>query len=429
MDVSVTKNDNLYTFDIKVPKAMVEQSMKQFATSIQPNVTINGFRKGSAPLDVVKTHYAEAIKAEVSTKLLYESIQKALVDNNIKNPSNPVLLEEFRPSKTKKYSGIFGLDGSLKFKVSIEGPPELDVKDYLGVEIFMDPNNYDEWLSKELFKSQVSLGSKEEVTRPAQISDEIIVDFKGFLDDQEFDGGSHENYSLIIGNGDFIEGFETAFIGRSANEELDVKCTFPANYPVPTLAGKDVVFQCKLKEVYQITPHELNDTLAMMLSYASLDDMYVKYKEMWDAQFDKPVRSQMFNQIMDKVMKSNPFTVPESWIQNETSLTIRRMNLDVKLLEGNQEMTKALMQVAERSLRISYILDKIAEKEPGLLLTLDEVEKAANTEGQAQNMSGYEVLNALKKQNQYDAFMAFVQQQKTMDYLINNAKVLIKENV
>lgn len=419
MKFNVSQEDNNYVLDIKIPKGTVEKKMNDLAKSLQPRVRIKGYRDGKAPLSVIRTQMRDTILGEVSTRLLYSSVAEGLKEHNIKNASNPTLLEEFRPTSKKKYVGKFNMDGSFHFKVLVEAPPEIEVKDYKGVKVSVDAKDFDNWVKKEVRKQQMMFGEKEVVDRPAQLNDEVNVAFSGQVDGKPFI--SEEDFTFQIGEGMFVSGFEESFIGRKAEESFTVNVTFPENYGVPRLDGKEATFNATLHEVFETKPHPLNDDLAMMLSYESVEDMMNGYEETWKNEFEKPLRSQIFNSIMDRIIEQNPFDVPDSWINQEMNMTLQRIGMDK--MPTDPGMVDSIKNISERSVRISYLLDKIYEVEPELHLTSDELEELAKSEGSPHNMTGLEWLDQMRQRGQYEAYVAHQEQQKVISFLIDSAEI------
>jgi len=427
MEFTVAREEDIYIFDVKVPKGKVDKEFTELALSIQPRANLKGFRKGKVPLEVIKSQYNKAIKAEISTKLVTSCVAEILEKEKIKNGGTPILLEEFRPTKVRQHVGHFGLDGTLKFKVSVEAPPEIDIKDYIGLDIDIDvASDFDSWVKTEVFKQQMAFGDKVNVKRKCKPGDEVVADFIGSMDGVAFEGGTEDDYMFVIGSGDFVPGFEEGFVGRMPGDEFITKVTFPIDYPQKYLAGKGVEFACILKEVWELTPHPLDNTLASMLSYDSVEDMMDRYKEMWETEFEKPLRAKLFNEIMDKLILAHPFKIPNGWLEQETQLTMARMGIKPEDITDKNDILNSLKDISERSVRTSFILDKIYEAEKDIHVTAEEIEIAANKEATQHGKTGMEYLAILKKQNQYDAYISYQEQQKTIDFLIDSSN--IKEN-
>lgn len=422
MEVSVNKDENKYTLDIKLHKGAVDKEIDRIANTWRPRLRIKGFRDGKAPLDVVKGKMNRELKAEASVNLLHQAITESFKDHNIKNAGNPVLDENYRPtSASRSHVGRFGLDGSLSFKVYVDAPPEVDVKDYKGVEVEAQNLEYDSWLEKELLKQQVVFGDKKEVKRAAKLGDEVVIDFVGKIDEVPFDGGSHEDYVLVLGSNSFIQGFEEGIVGHKAGEEFDLLLTFPGNYAHPTLAGKEALFECKLKEVYEVTPHEVNDDLALMLSYGSTDEMLKDYEKNWKQNFEEPIRANLYNQIMDKVIERNPFDVPDNWVDAELGVTAERMRLTKEDVLKNPNLKDSIKSIAERNVKANYLLDLIYEKEESIHLTEDDV---ANQLSELAANNGVDIsiaIKQLKEQGRYDSYISLLEQNRAVDFLIENS--------
>jgi trigger factor len=423
VEFTVEKEKLNYIIDIVIPKLAVDKEMDDIAKSIQPRVDLKGFRKGNVPLNVVKSQFSNVIKAEATTKLLYAGISEALRENNIRNAGNPILLEEYRPTKKRQHVGWFGLDGTLKFKVSVDAPPEVELTNYTDREIETSFIEYESWLSAELFKSQTAFGEKNQVDRAAAIGDEVVIGFTGRIDGEEFEGGTIDDYILVLGQDTFLPEFEAAFIGQEQMEDFKTNMTFPTSYAQPELAGKEVEFDCILKEVYELKVHPLNDDLAMMLSYGTLEDMMSSLKESWVDEFQKPLRMQVFNGLMDILLEENPFDVPENWVNQEMGLTASRMGLEPKQIADNEAIMNSVRELAERSVKISYLVDMVYEREEAIHITAEEIEGVAADEGARIGKSGMEYLDELRKANKYDAFVSFQEQQKAVDFLVENSKL------
>jgi len=417
--------DNKCVVSITLPKSEVDSETNFIANQIQPTVAIKGFRKGNVPLPLVKSNYRDHLLDKVSEKLVVRSTSDALKKQDLKNVSNPELLEEYRAVKGKRYVGKFNLDGSFSFAVSVELPPEIELKDYRGIEVEISSKNFDDWFKKQIHEQQVMYGEKSPVDRVAVSGDELFVDFSGSIGGEPLDGGTEENYRLIVGDGDLPEDFENSFIGRKPGEEFDVAVKFPEDYPQDALAGNECDFKCTLKELYELVPHDLDDELAQMLSYGDVDEMMKGYQEKFESEYSAPMRAQLFNSIMDQLLEANPFDAPEGWIMAEMRNTVQR--LGAENFESNPQLLESIKDISERTVKIAFILDKIYEAETDVHLTAEEFQAKANEEAEKINMSGTDLIERLKAQGTYEGFVTFHEQQKVIDLLIDNAKVKEKE--
>lgn len=424
MTVSVNREGDLYILDIVVPKGIVDREMDDLAKQIQPKVTVKGYRKGQAPLNVVRSQYIDVIKGDISSKLLHSFVSDAMRDNDIKNATNPTLLPEYRTSEKKKFLGKMNLDGSLEFKVSVEAAPEVDVKNYTGIPVPSSTHGFEKWVKEEVYKQQVIFGTKESVERPVENGDEINISFEGLIGTEQF--ANEDDFTFTVGEGMFIGGFEEAFIGRAAGESFEIEAQFPENYGDPTLDGRLALFKATLHEVIATRPHPVNDEFAAMLSHDSEEDMWNSYKEMWEKEFEQPVRNQVFNTIMDKIIEENPFNVPNGWVENEIKLTLQRLNM--KEMPSDVGMLSSLRDISERTVRIAFLLDCIYAKEKDIHLSADEIENLSEGDAKQHGLSGLELLDRLRQSGQYEAYISRHEHQRTIDFLLKSAVQIEEEN-
>lgn len=430
MQVDIEDSDNNKCIvRVNFPKTEVELETTSVAQIIQPKANVKGFRPGTAPLHIIKSFYRKPILREVSQRLVYRGTSDSLREKQLKNVSNPELLEEFRVNdQTKKdHIGTFNLDGSFSFAVSVELPPDVDVKDYLGVEVEVDTDTFDSWFEKKMLDAQLMYGDKQAAEDLSKTGDELIVDFHGFVGGEPLDNGGVESQRLVIGDGTYLEAFDAAFVGRKAGEEFSVTVKFPEDYNEEALRGKEVDFNCKVHEVNTIVPHELNDDLAQLLSYSNLEELVNDHKQIWQRDFYEPMRAGIFAKLMEKVAECNPFDLPEAWVNAE--IEKRFQQIGVGNLANQPEAFNALKGLCEKSVRYAYLMDKIYEKETDIHLSSDEFLAIAEEEAQKMSISGTELVEKLKREGTYEGFVSFHEQKKVMNFLVDNAVLNSKEKV
>lgn len=421
------QDDSNVILDITIPRTEVDREINTIADKLKERALINGFRKGAAPLDLIKRHFHEALRAEASARLIQSGVIEGLKQQQLKNIGNPVLLEEFKVTEKKKYPGKFKLDGSFNFKITVMLPPKIEVTEYKGMEVEVDTNSFTKWFSKQIRKQQLLFGDKSTIERPAQNGDQVMVDFEGFMDEQPLNGAKEENMSFVLGEETLIKELESVFVGRNANEEFQTTVTFPANYPAAGLRSKEVMFKCKVKEVVELKPHELNDAFASLLSFDSLDALMADYQLKWEAQYDSVIKTQIFSSLMDKLIERIQFEAPQSWVEQELRVVASRLQMRGQDVVNNPSLRTQLMPIAEKTVKSAYILDKIYEKEESLRLTPDEVSLAVSMAAGQQSVSTSEYLEQLREQGQYEGFITQCEHRKVMEFLVDNASV--KEKV
>lgn len=421
VDLENSEN-NKCVVKVKMDKFEVDRETNAVLLSLKSHVDVPGFRKGAAPIDVIRARFRTNVLASTAEKLVYQGTADALKTKKLKNVSNPELLPAFRTTEKKSHLGYFGLDGTFTFAVSVELPPDIDVKDYTGVTINVPSTatTFNNWFEARQKNGQFMYGTKLSVNRPVQQNDELIADFEGFVAGEPLEGGKEENFRVVVGSGGMPDAFEKAFIGKSIGEEFSVSVSFPADYANEALAGKICDFKCKINEVNEVIPHEINDDFARLHGHNSLEEMKAKSHESWQAEYAQPMRAQLFNSIMEKVLISNPFDPPSAWVDKEVEMTLGRLN--ARGLRGNANAMTALRKLSERTVKIAFILDKIYEKETAIHLSPTEfmaiAEAAAKEHG---GMSGADFIQKLKDENRYEGFVVLQEQERVIDFLINNS--------
>lgn len=233
---------NLYELVIDVDGETFNNAINQAFQKQRKNITIPGFRKGKATRGMVERYYGEGVFFEDAFEIVYpDAVEAALNEAGLEIVDNPFDVDFKEVSKD-------GLTFSLKATVK----PEVEIGDYKSLELKKPIAEVtDEDVAAELATQQERGARFVEVDREAKLDDLTVIDFEGFVDDVAFEGGKGEGYELTLGSGQFIPGFEDQIVGHSAGETFDVTVTFPDDYGVADLAGKEAVFKTKLNGVYQ----------------------------------------------------------------------------------------------------------------------------------------------------------------------------------
>ena len=248
---------NLMELEISVPaeefKAAVDRSYRKNA----PSITIPGFRKGKAPRHMIEKMYGEGVFFEDAVNELYPSAYEAAAKEAGITPVDRADIEILEVGK----------DG-FSFKATVTVKPEVEVEGYKGIEAEkVEYTVTDEDVDAEIAKLQKRAGTTISVEdRPAQMGDNVVFDFEGFIDGVAFEGGKGEEFPLTLGSNQFIPGFEEQIAGHAIGEDFDVNVSFPENYHVDELKGKPAVFKCKIHQIKAVELPELDDEFAKDVS-------------------------------------------------------------------------------------------------------------------------------------------------------------------
>ena len=297
------------------------------------NISLPGFRKGKAPRRLIEKTYGEGVFYEDAIKDLYPAaIVDAAEEADLALVRDQIDLDVEKAEK----------DG-LVFKAVVTVEPETDIKDYKGIEytatsLEITDEDIDEEI-KKVQKRNSRLVSAED--KAAENDDVAVIDFKGMLDGEPFDGGTAENYNLTLGSGSFIPGFEDQVVGHKAGEEFTIDVTFPEDYQADELAGKAVQFEIKLHEVKTRELPELNDEFVQDVSeFNTVDEYKADLKTKLEETRKKEADTNKESQIAEKLMELLEADIPEAMYENQLDTLVDEfsMNLRAQGLDMNTYM-------------------------------------------------------------------------------------------
>ena len=276
---------------------------------------IDGFRKGKAPRSIIEKRYGENVFTEDAINDLFNAeYPKAVQELEVAVIAPPRI--EF--SEIKKGEGFTAT-------ITVEVYPDVNVENYKGIEVEkIEAEVTDEDLDNELSMMQKRNARMVTVDREAKDGDTVIIDYKGFVGEDQFEGGTAEAYSLKLGSGSFIPGFEEQLVGTKKDEEKDVIVTFPEEYHAPDLAGKEAVFKCKVHEVKEEEMPELDDEFAKDTSeYDTLDELKESLREDLQKRKESQAESQMKDKMLESLFNANDIDVPDVMVDDEVDSMVR----------------------------------------------------------------------------------------------------------
>ncbi|MEF2920056.1 MAG: trigger factor [Acutalibacteraceae bacterium] len=329
-------------------------------------INIPGFRKGKAPQAIIEKMYGEGVFYDDAIQAVYP---EALADAAIEAKLEVVALEDVSVEKV-------GKDG-LEFKAVVIVKPEVDINDYAGIKVTPKSTEVTEELINEEIDKVRDRNSRLVTVedRPAENGDSTVIDFEGFVDGVAFDGGKAENFTLVLGSGQFIPGFEDQIIGKNTGDEFTIDVTFPQEYQ-ENLAGKDAQFKIKLHEIKAKELPEFDDEFVKDVSEKETVDEYKEeIKEKLAERLENESEVDVENQLVDKLCELLQAEIPEAMYDNkandmlrEFDMKLRQQGIDIntylQYVGGDVETIKAsYMPEAEKRVKLRLALEKIAEKE------------------------------------------------------------------
>lgn len=366
---------NRYELEISVDgdkfRAEIDKAYKKNIKKIN----VPGFRKGKAPKHVIEKLYGESVFYEDAINAIYPAEYEQAVKEAKLEPVDRADIEVVKVDK----------DG-FDFKAKVTVSPEVELGEYKGLKATRKSAEVtDEDIAGELRKLQERNARILTVEdRPAQKGDTAVIDFEGFTDGKPFEGGKGESYSLELGSGSFIKGFEEQVEGHSINEEFDINVKFPDDYNAKDLAGKDATFKTKLLEIKGKELPALDDEFAKDISEKDTlaevkDDIRKKLEESKKHFSDENVEDQLIDQIVHSLKAEIPDCMIEQAVDGMVKDFEYRLHSQGLDLEGylnyikstTEEFRKTFRTQAEHNVKTRLALDKIAEVEN---ITADEKE-------------------------------------------------------
>jgi len=355
MKVSIKKLKDLERkVTIAVPVDEYQSKFNTKIKNIKTKAKIDGFRKGNVPNDVLEQRYGASIHGDVVNELIQDSYPKAITENKIRPASSPqVTIESEDPKKPLTYSAVIEVFPDIKPKFSRwtnyeEFNIEIDESD-IDLAIADIKKRYGEW---------------NDVDRECKLDDQVIIDFLGKINGEEFEGNSANDFNLILGSKSMIPGFEDQIIGKKPSEFL-IKCVFPEDYFKKDLANVEAEFEIKLKKVQEISEAKIDKDL--------FEKLQMEIKE--ESEFRNEITSRMENEVKiqeseltkesmyEAMLKINKFSAPKSTINEQADL----MRKDALMRIGHTEENAgddlfpidAFMEKAEKRVRLDLLFAEL----------------------------------------------------------------------
>ncbi len=375
--VKSEKNEHsMHYIEFAIDKATFDAAVDKVYRKQVKNINVPGFRKGKAPKSVIEKMYGQGVFFEDAINdLIPENYEAAVKEADITPVGQPEI-------------DVVSLDeNGLVLSAKVPVKPEMQIKDYKGIEAVKNvAEATDEQVEKELGMIRERNSREIEVTEEAaQMGDIVKIDFEGSVDGVAFDGGKGSDYSLKLGSGSFIPGFEEQIAGHTIGEEFDVNVTFPEDYHAAELAGKASVFKTKVNAITRIELPELDDEFAKDASeFDTLDELKADIKAKIQERNEKQAENEYEEKLIEALIEKLEGEIPEAMFVNETENFVRDfdnrlrsqgmdMNMYFKYTGLTIEALREQMRPqAERQVKARLALETIAALE-GVVASEDEI--------------------------------------------------------
>ena len=360
------KDNNTAIFQVEVDADSFEKAVNTAYKKLKNSIYVAGFRKGKAPRVVIEGMYgADIFHDEAVQELAPEAFDYAVKEESLQTVGNPSIAD-YNVDENKVCTITFTTDLY----------PVVTLGDYKGIEApYAEPSVTDEEIDGQIEDTRKRNARYIDVERPVQNGDTVVFDFEGFVDGFFIDTATTENYTLEIGSGMFIPGFEDQLVGMEAEKDGEVHVTFPEQY-TPELAGKDATFKVKVHTVREPQLPELDDEFAKDVSeYDTLEEHKADSKTKTLQRKTEAAEADFKNAVVAKAIENMTVTVPESMITEKTdeflmnyadSMGARGMNRAdlIKSLGLTEDAFAAMMRpAAENQVKADLLLDAVVKAE------------------------------------------------------------------
>ncbi|SCZ09889.1 trigger factor [Alkaliphilus peptidifermentans] len=422
----IKQEENKITLKLVVEAADFEKAIDKAYNKMKSRFNIPGFRKGKAPRKIIETHYGVGVFYEEAINQCFpEAYEEALEALKIDPVDRPEIdIEDINKGEDVVFTAV------------VEVMPEFSVDNYKGIEVEKKEYNVQEEDIENEIKAMLEKNSRmiEVSDRAVKENDLVIIDYKGFVDGEAFEGGSAEKQSLNIGSGQFIPGFEEQLVGKNLGDEVEVKVTFPIEYHAENLAGKDATFNVKIHEIKEKELPALDDEFAKDVSeFDTLDELRVDIKNKLEEQAKNKTEKEFRNTVVENIVKTVDINIPEAVIERqidsmlkdfEYQLSYQGLNLEYYYqMTGSKEedLRSQMREDAATRVKSQLVLDKICEQEK-IEATEEELQSELQKVAEQYKQEVDKFKENLREED-LKYFKENIAVRKTIDLLVENAKV------
>jgi len=427
MQVTETLNEGLkrgYAMVITADElnSKVDEKLKE----AQPEISLKGFRKGKVPMPMLKKQFGKNLMGEVMQETIDGAINSHFSDAGVRPAMQPNVQMTNQDWKE-------GDDVHIEF--TYEALPEIPEVDLSKIKLNKMVVKADDAAVQEALANLASTAQSFKSRRKgskARDGEQVVIDFVGKVDGEAFEGGSAEDYPLVLGSNSFIPGFEDQLIGVKAGDEKDVNVTFPVEYGAANLAGKDAVFTCTVKDVKEPVAAEIDDELATRFGAENLDGLKAQIAERLEAEYAGAARAVQKRELLDALDKLVKFDLPPTLVDTEAKQIAHQLwheenpdhhGHDHDVIEPTAEHTS----LAERRVRLGLLLADLGQKAE---VEITDAEMTQAIMAQARQYPGQErqfFEFVQQNQNMQQQLRAPIFEDKVIDHIFGLAKVTDKD--
>jgi len=361
MQVTETLNEGLKRgYTITVTAAELDAKVNEKLVEAQPDIEIKGFRKGKVPMAMLKKQFGPRILGEA----MQESVDGAMQSHFESSGDRPAMQPKIEMQNGPDWKQGDDVIVAMSYEALPEiGEPDFSVVTLERLVVKADDAAVDEALDN-LAKSAQKFGTKDTA---AENGDQVVFDFTGRIDGEDFEGGTATDFPLVLGSGQFIPGFEEQLVGARAGDKRDVTVTFPAEYGAAHLAGKEAVFECTVKEVKAPEAAAIDDEMAKGYGADSLDALKTQIRERLEAEYAQAARAVLKRSLLDQLDARIDFDLPPSLVDAEAAQIAHQLWHDENpQVHGHDhpeiEPTDEHRKLAVRRVKLGLLLAEVGRK-------------------------------------------------------------------
>ncbi len=420
----LSSNKVKLSFNVEAEK--FEEGLKRAYRKMVSRINIPGFRKGKAPMKVIEAHYGESVFYEDALDEIFPEIyQEAVKEHKLEVVDRPEQLDVTQIGRGKE----------LQFTLEVFVRPEVTLGEYknLGIIKTVDEVTDDDVMA-EIERARDRASRWIEITdRPAKLDDQVNINYKGFVGDEQFQGGTADNHDLILGSGSFIPGFEEQLVGAEVGSDVDVNVTFPEDYHAEELKGKAAVFHVHVNSIREKETPALDEDFVKEVSETAdtVDEYKAEIRERLEKQADDRAESAFENEVVEKVCENAQVDIPNAMIEEQIDGMMRDM--EMRMSYQGMKLDDFLKYTGQTMEQLRGMYRDQAEQRVKTQLVIDAVRKAENIEADEaevdaeigkfaeQNKKTLDEFKQMLTDADRDYFKEIASLQKTVQFLKDNA--------
>lgn len=420
------KENNKATFTVEIGEDKFEEVIQKTYLRNRSRFNIPGFRKGKAPRKIIEMNYGEGIFYEEALNgILPEAYENAIEELELEPVEQPVVdIEELEKGKP------------VVFKIEVTIKPEVKLGEYKSIEVEkVEYNVTDEDVEKELNNIQEKNARLIDVSdREVKDGDILNINFEGYVDGEQFEGGTAEDQQLEIGSEKFIPGFEEQLIGKKKEEEVEVKVNFPEDYFEESLKGKEAIFKVTINDIKEKELPELDDEFAKDVSeFDTLDEFKNSIKEKLEKEMKNKEKVEQEVKLIDKILEEAEIDLPEVMIENQIENEMGQFDYSLRMqglsMEQYFELTNTDLEdfkeqmkpEAEKRVRTELVLEEISKIEK-IEASDEDVDKELEKMAEQYQSEDVEKFKEDMKKGDLEYIKTGIIRDKTIEFLMANAK-------